>query len=202
MKKLAAILCLSALATGAFAQGLVSFANGATTLISQTPPGGGAPTTLTAAPVGTYLYGLLISSSATGPFSFTSVYATNTAAGSKFGPATYNPTVTGWAAGTAMFYEVAGWSSNLGTTWNNAWLVNNSPAAQGAAVWGGVNGLFGLSSIANGTATAAPAPAFPLFGGTGLGGFALNSVVGVPEPGSMALAGLGAAALLIFRRRK
>jgi len=199
MKKLTAILCLSALATGAFAQGLIQFANGPTSLISYAPPAGTAAIPASAA--GSYFYGLLIGSSAAGPFSFASVYATNTAAGSKLGPATYQPSVPGWAAGATMFYEVAGWSSSLGTTFKNSWLVGNAPAAANSPVWGSA-GFFGLSGIASGVATASPAPPFPLFGGTGLAGFVLNGVGAVPEPTSMALAGLGAAALLIFRRRK
>jgi len=197
MKKLAAILCLSALTTGAFAQGLVQFANGVGSLISSRPSPGATATTLGAAPVGSYYYGLLTSATAAGPFTFAGVYATNTAAGSKLGPPTYQPAVGGWAAGSTMFFEVAGWSASEGATWNNGWLVNNAP--NNSFNW--ASGFFGLSGIASGVATASPAPAFPLFGGTALSGFTMD-VVPVPEPTSMALAGLGAAALLIFRRRK
>jgi hypothetical protein len=198
MKKLAAILCLSALTTGAFAQGTVSFANGPSTLISYSPPSG--VTTLPVSAVGSYIYGLLIGSAATGPFTFSGVYATNTAAGSKLGPATYTPPVAGWAVNASMFFEVAGWSSTLGYTFKNGWLVNNVPAAPGAAVWGG-SGYFGLSNVGSGTSGGGVTPPLPVFGGTGVSGFDL-APVGVPEPSSMALAGLGAAALLIFRRRK
>jgi len=195
MKKLAAILCLSALTTGAFAQGLVQFANGVGSLISSSQTG--TATTLGAAPVGSYYFGLLTADSAAGPFTFSGVYATNTAAGSKLGPPTYQPAVGNWAAGATKFFEVAGWSSSLGATFNNGWLT----ALPGDAIWG-AGGLFGLSSVGSGVATAAPAPPFPLFGGTALSGFNLAPVGTVPEPTSMALAGLGAAALLIFRRRK
>jgi len=195
MKKLAAILCLSALTTGAFAQGLVQFANGVGSLISSTQNGTSA--TLAAAPVGSYYFGLLTSTTAAGPFTFANVYATNTAAGSKLGPPTYQPSVAGWTAGTTMFFEVAGWSASEGAIFNNSWLVNNAP--NNSFNW--ASGFFGLSGIGSGVATASPAPAFPLFGGTALPGFSLG-VVPVPEPTSMALAGLGAAALLIFRRRK
>jgi hypothetical protein len=103
-----------------------------------------------------------------------------------------------------MFFEVAGWSASLGTTFNSSWLANNVPKPGTDPIWTS-GGFFGLSPIASGVATASPAPPFPLFGGTGLPGFVLNPVGGtavVPEPSSMALAGLGAAALLIFRRRK
>ena len=198
MKKLAAILCLSAVTSGAFAQGTVAFANGPTSLISYSPTG--TAQTLPASPVGSYYFGLLIGSAAAGPFTFSGTIATNTAAGSKLGPGTYNPPVPGWAAQTSMFFEVAGWSSSLGATFKSGWLVNNAPAAPGAAVWG-ASGFFGLSNVGSGTSGGGVAPPLPVFGGTGVGGFDL-SPVGVPEPTSMALAGLGAAALLIFRRRK
>jgi hypothetical protein len=198
MKKLAAILCLSALTTGAFAQGTVSFANGVSTLISYSPTG--TAQTLPASPVGSYYFGLLIGSAAAGPFTFSGVIATNTAAGSKLGPPTYTPVVNGWTAQTSMFFEVAGWSASLGTTFKSGWLVNNAPAAPNAPVWGG-NGFFGLSNVGSGTSGGGVTPPLPVFGGTGVSGFDL-SPVGVPEPTSMALAGLGAAALLIFRRRK
>jgi len=193
MKKLAAILCLSALTTGAFAQGLVQFANGVGSLISSTQNGTSA--TLAASPVGSYYYGLLTSATAAGPSTFANVYATNTAAGSKLGPPTYQPAVAGWAAGSTMFFEVAGWSASEGATWNNSWLVGN--ARNDSFNW--AQGWFGLSGIASGVATASPAPAFPLFGGTALSGFSLG-VVPVPEPTSMALAGLGAAALAMVAK--
>jgi hypothetical protein len=94
-----------------------------------------------------------------------------------------------------LFYEVAGWSASLGPVFNPNWLNNQ---------FGGVSGFFGVSGIASGAAgggSPVPAPALPLFGGTGLQGFSMTPTT-VPEPTSMALAGLGAAALLIFRRRK
>jgi hypothetical protein len=65
-------------------------------------------------------------------------------------------------------------------------------------------GPCGVSAIGTGAAGGTGAsgnafPPFPLFGGTGITqGFTL----GIPEPSSIALAGLGAATLLLFRRRK
>jgi len=195
MKKLAAILCLGALTTGAFAQGLVTFANSGITQISITPKGGTAAA-FSASPVGSYYFCLLTAPTAAGPLTFSGVYATNTAGAGRLGPGTYSPSVAGWAPGTTMFYEVAGWSASLGTTFNAGWLTGN---------FGAASGFFGLSAITSGAAgggVPVPAPPFPLFGGTGLQGFNMNAVGAVPEPTSMALAGLGAAALLIFRRRK
>jgi len=198
MKKLAAILCLSALTTGAFAQGLVNFINSATSLSSATIAGN---TAATSGAVGSWYYGLLIAAPGTtspSAFTFSGVYATNlAAAGRLFGG--NNIAVTGWAAGASMSYEVAVWSSSLGHTFQNSWLTGTF----------GASGNFGLSSIATGTSGGAGTPASPaynLFGGaTGIqSGFNAPAVGGgvVPEPTSMALLGLGAAGLLIFRRRK
>jgi len=197
MKKLAAMLCLSAMTTGAFAQGLVNFNNSASTLISAQI---GTTVATLSGPSGTYLFGLLTSASATGPFTFAGVYGTNlvNTTGGRFTGGN-GVAVTGWQPGATLFYEIAGWASANGAgTFNAAWVqANGKPATSG------LPSLFGVSAIASGVAGggAQSLPPLPLFGGaSGLTqGFTL---VGVPEPTSMALAGLGAAALLIFRRRK
>jgi len=195
MKKLAAMLCLGAMATGAFAQGIVNFANSATTLVSQTVNG---QTSTISGAAGSYYFGLLVAAPGTTDptaFTFTGVYATNS--GVAAGRFVYNGAqvpATLWGPGVTKAYEIAGWSSSMGHDFNTAWLQP-----------GGASGLFGLSAIGTGAAGGTDAsgnalPPFPLFGGTGItSGFDLTTV---PEPTSMALAGLGAAALLIFRRRK
>jgi hypothetical protein len=198
MKKLAAILCLSALTTGAFAQGLVNFFNSSSTLSSATVNGVSAATS---GAVGSYYYGLLTAASGTTDpkaFTFSGAYATNLAVAGRFTGGANVP-VTGWAAGTDKAYEVAIWSSSLGHDFQPGWLTGN---------FGTATGVFGLSGIATGTSGGAGQPASPaynLFGGaTGLqAGFNAGPAGPIiPEPTSMALAGLGAAALLIFRRRK
>jgi hypothetical protein len=202
MRKLAAILCLSALTTGAFAQGLVNFINTATTLSSATVNGTSAATT---GNPGSYYYGLLIAAPGTTDllaFRFAGLYATNLAAPGRFSGGINVPCPV-WAAGAAMSYVVVMWSASLGTDFNAQWLLTgNFPGAP----WGAV---FGLSTIATGIAGGAGTPASPaynLFGGaTGISqGFGAVQVGGVPapEPSSIALVGLGAAALLISRRRK
>jgi hypothetical protein len=59
------------------------------------------------------------------------------------------------------------------------------------------SGAFNITATIGGGAQ--PAPSFP---GTAFQSFNLYTIATVPEPSTFALAGLGAAALLIFRRRK
>jgi len=196
MKKLAAMLCLSAMTTGAFAQGLISFANNPQTLVSANIGGNVAALS---GPVGSYYFGLLTSASgAAGSFTFANVYGTNlvNSTGGRFsGNSGGSTTVTGWQPGATMFYEVAAWESSLGTTFNPSWLTT-AP-----------NGLFGISGSASGVAGGGSQslPPLALFGAAGIAnGFTLTGggTPPIPEPSSMALVGLGTAAMLIFRRRK
>jgi len=178
-------------AAGAFAQGTVQFFPTPSTLSSATINGS---TAATSGAAGSYYYGLLTAATPAGPFSFTGTYATNLVQAGFFGSPAAR-TVTGWAAGATMSYEVAMWSSSLGPTWNPSWLQGN---------FGGLQGIFGKSAIATGASGGLGVPATPplsLFGSTGISA-GIVGVQTIPEPSSMALAGLGAAALLIFRRRK
>jgi hypothetical protein len=195
MKKLAAILCLSALSTGAFAQGLINFFNNANALVSSQVTGQTA--TAIPATAGAFYFGLLTSTVGANNFTFANVLGTNQASLGRFtGGAGIQ--VAGWAAGTAKDFEVAGWSASLGSTFNPAWLTSNP--GNGTTTFFGVSALgTGQSGGFNGTGTL---PNLNIFGGTtGIqAGFALTGGgTVVPEPSSMALAGLGAAALLIFR---
>jgi len=187
MKKLAAMLGVCAVTAGAFAQGTVQFFPTPGTLSSVNNNGNIAATSGAA---GSYYYGLLTSATPTGTFTFTGNYATNLAAAGYFGGIAAQ-TVNGWAAGATMSFEVAMWSSSLGHNFNSAWLTmspNQFPAT----------GFFGVSSVATGASggLGTPAtPALPLFGASTISqGILGGGVGGVPEPSSMALAGLGAAA--------
>jgi hypothetical protein len=143
MKQYFISLSLSlALTTVALAQGLVTFANTPTTLVSITPRGGTAAA-FPASAVGSYFFGLLTAPTAAGPFTFTGVYATNTTDAGRFGSAAYTPTVPDWPPGATLFYEVAGWSANLGVNFNPGWLTGNF------ASW---FGYFGVSAVASGVA--------------------------------------------------
>jgi hypothetical protein len=102
-----------------------------------------------------------------------------------------------------MSYEVAIWSASLGHDFQARWLTGNFPDAPFGSY------LFGLSNIATGVSGGAgspPTPPYNLFGGaTGIAVYLYAHWPGptpIPEPTSVALAALGAAALLIFRRRK
>jgi len=192
MKKLAAMLGMCAVTAGAFAQGTITFFPSSSTLSSISTPTGSQATSGAA---GAYYYGLLTSATPTGTFAFTGNYATNLAVSGYFGSPGAQ-TVAGWAPGAVMSYEVAMWSASLGHDFNASWLAGN---------FGNGTGYFGVSPVATGASGGLGTPATPplaLFGSTGITQGILGQPVGVPEPTSMALAGLGAAALLIFRRRK
>lgn len=101
---------------------------------------------------------------------------------------------------------MVGWSANLGTTWSTALATLES------GVWSG-NAFFGTSSVGyvEGADTSV-SPGNSVFGtapnsnGSGVPIFSLNTplylVAPVPEPGTLALAALGGASLLLFRRKK
>ena len=201
MKKLAVILCLSALTTGVFAQGLINFANGPTTLISvdgaNIPSGQG----------GSYWFALLAGNSGSTDYhtAFTQVggvMGTNQNAAGRF-TGGVGLTMQGWAAGDTKSFFVVGWSADNGGTFNPAWLAQGTGARTIYGDFAGPSkGFFGVSMIAVGVGGGGPLgiPNLIPFGASTIAsGF---NLVPVPEPTTMALAGLGAAALLIFRRRK
>jgi PEP-CTERM motif len=126
-------------------------------------------------------------------------------------------TVPGWTAPSGATYDTAareyflivGWSGNLGNNWG---AISNRLSQPGFG--GGLNpwvgdAFFGVSQLGNGYSGGGsfslPAPS--LFGVTagmpgGLtSGFDLFYVP-IPEPATFTLAGIGAAAMLIFRRRR
>ena len=123
--------------------------------------------------------------------------------------------VTGWDAPTDANYNTAernnfllvGWSASLGSSW----LTVSNELSTGT--WS-ANGFFGVSALGNAYAGAGSntLPAVSVFSVTtgapgGLAtGLTLYSVTAgggpVPEPSTMALAALGGASLLLFRRRK
>jgi hypothetical protein len=217
MKKLLGVLAISALTASAFAQGTVILGNQTglvkqwtsasdTTLISV--PKGGGYVELIAAPVGTALVNPLFTA-ATGAFNYSSVagfLAANpgwalpsNAAGAGtpgliglgagvFAAGTY--TINGIGDGANAQYFLIGWTGTATT--GDAAISGPNAAA-----------FFGESAIfTTATSSLVGTPSAPLpinLRGT-FGGMTLAPVV-TPEPATFALAGLGLAALLVFRRR-
>jgi len=202
MKKLLLTLTVvAATALTMYGQGRVSFNNSVsgniitiTTDASQAAAGQGAPGAVLGAtysiqllwaPQGTYatqaafLAAVLGSGPAVSFLGTTGDAASN--AGLFAGGATPNP------SGTSM--PVATYTMQA-----RAWYNNGQYATYDAAFTAGANA--GFSAFFNLTPTVAPTPAPAT---TGLQSFVVQVV---PEPSTFALAGLGAAALLLFRRRK
>jgi hypothetical protein len=198
MKKLLIAVGLAALVTSSQAQGLINFLNNATTLVTLRD-GQGNNLGSTPAVAGQYYYQLFVAPAGTatdGAAFLPSIMATNQASAGRFSGGV-NIAVAGAPAGSTRSLIVRGWSASYGADYVSA-----------VAAWqSGAAGYIGSSIIApgfifggfDGTGTL---PTLPAFGGAvGISsGFSLNAVV--PEPSSIALAGLGAASLLLFRRRK
>ena len=208
MKKLIVTLAFGIIATASgLAQGTIFAVNGASPLnitTNGTPVGQGTGST---AGAGAYYYGIFVSPTvqtstnvlAGTPWTFSNAYLTNLASGGAISGGTAE-VVTGWAANATSYFMLAGWSANLGTTWTSVlYNIGNN--------YSGVVGTpyFGVSSVGFGVpGGGVPAqPVFHIFGvGAGqIQGFTLTAAA-VPEPGTLALAALGGASLLLFRRRK
>jgi len=78
------------------------------------------------------------------------------------------------------------------TSGNYATAASAWTAWKAGTIAGGVSGVFNLNTVIGGDLTAPPV----------VDGVKSFNLYMIPEPSTMALAGLGAAALLIFRRRK
>jgi hypothetical protein len=99
-----------------------------------------------------------------------------------------NRTLDGFNVGSVVNLQVRVWDAALGSTWE---LFRANPN------FGSVNS--GQSAIFQYTIPTDPLAPLSAFTMQGFTGFAIQPI---PEPATFALAGLGAAALLIFRRRK
>lgn len=231
MKKLALTsVCALAMVGTLFAQGTVSW-NGisAAAMTAQTNTalspfyggtgsGGTVGSTLGAASLGTgYYYELLYA-----PFSGTQ--ATISTLGNLLSwqdtglSATNNPFSAGrlapinpnsgatvpWPNGVTNSIVMVGWSANLGTTWaavSNV-LATSTFFAPGSFLGVSTTGYINpyATGVSPGAALFATGPSTQ-----GLPIYSLNTqlyALPVPEPGTLALAGLGGLSLLLFRRRK
>ncbi len=217
MKKIIATISLVAATTLLQAQGWISFTASTAGAIKTnsasyyTQTGGTSGNVPTLANGGIFYYALLYSaiapSGGLGPTnsawlqptlfgSSTFVMATNGTlqAGTMQGPSAgqFGSSLT---ASTPSYIEVVGWSASLG---------NNFAQVQGELTSGNwiANGFFGW---VGGNLTITPTAASPgpvvIPGIYGNGTLTLYSV-SVPEPSTIALAGLAGLSMLLFRRRK
>jgi len=208
MKKILVTVAIASMAlSSALAQGTIFAINGAAPLNITTNDGAGNVGSTAGAR--TYYYGLFISPTvmtSTNPvasgWTFTGTYMTNLSNGAISGGAA--AAVAGWANNTTYYFMVAGWSANIaGANWNN--VLSSGSVANGVSTVAG--DYFGVSTVGFGQ-PGGGSPALPVFHifGTGAGqiqGFTLTTATApVPEPTTLALAGLSGASLLLFRRRK
>jgi hypothetical protein len=195
MKKYLSMLAVVAVAASALAQGTVNFANNSSTLVKlqdgTSVPKDGGFVQLLWAPSGT--------------------------AATAWNP---TQTLTQWLAANQNWNAVPDVKAMLspgrfiGGTLSLPTAAPGAPVQAAVAGWSGNYTSFDLAQ-ASGVAQIAITPSFALNTGnptttppgtpnplTTATGFTGVNLVVVPEPSTLALAGLGAAALLIFRRRK
>jgi len=197
----------------AFGQGTVNFSAGAATNTRlATNSAAGGPTTGQISGAGNYYFALFVAPTSvtsagasldpTGSgFTFFGAYGTNTAAVGRFtgNPTTDDVAVPGYGPNASANFVVVGWSANIGVTWASfsSWYRNGSPNT--FTGWAGESAV--AQNVQLGGGLTAPGNIFGSNPGQVLG-FTLGQINPVPEPTTFALAGLGAAALVIFRRRK
>jgi len=225
MKKLLTILAVASVATFAYAQGTVILQQGNSGFLISTngAPGEVAPGVTAKTALG-FDYAVLIANyggpvPSSNPLDaawsapvLTGVNFAVTAGGISGQGGPSGAAAAGWGAptasqytdGTEKYFIIVGWSSNLGTTWG----VVSADLASNWATLPGTYAFFGTSPIGYGFSGGAfLLPATSLFNptqgmpGALTAGFDLNYVA-VPEPSTIALAGLGGLSLLLFRRRK
>jgi hypothetical protein len=219
MKKLLGTLAICALTASAFAQGTVTLGNqtglikqwtSATDTTLMSVPKGGGYVELIAAPAGTALANPLFTAAGTFNYSSLSGFLTaNPGWVGALGPnsgTTANPalialgaglinggtfTIGNAAAGASAQYLLIGWTGTFATADAAiaAWLPNTG-------------NMFGESAVfTTGTGGAGTPATLPTNLKTTFGGMTMVANAVVPEPATFALAGLGLAALLVFRRR-
>jgi hypothetical protein len=203
MKKYLSILAVTAMAASAFAQGTVAFSNNNASLVkagdsleSAVPiVVNGGYVQLLWAPTGT----ALTPWNPNTPMSLTAYLAANPGwsaiessikaigpiAAGRFNAGTI--TVPTTAPGVPIQAAVAAWQGNF---------------ASFDLAYTGASAIGVSSSFAVSPGNPSITPATPAGGITGANQFAGVTALAIPEPSTLALAGLGAAALLIFRRRK
>jgi hypothetical protein len=190
---------LFAASLSSFAQGRVNFGNTVTTEITNQFTG-----ERLWGPAGTYEFGLYMGAAGSTESQLTliattlnpSTWTSATFAGSGLfsGGTVLLPTTIGGvdtSSGATFAFMVKGWSANLGSSYEAALLSANIDATS----W------VGKSALGFVVPTVSPNPSIP-----GLFGTSPGQIQGllpfIPEPSTFALGGLGAVALLLFRRRE
>jgi len=208
MKKLTLLAACALTATMAYGQGKVQFANTPTTLINVSSNlSGGASGPMTGA--GNYVVGLFVGAAGANYSSLNPVGTANNSGiagrfsggGSYVLPAPYD-------GSAPVAFQVRAWSVGLGANWSavSSKLESYDGTGNAKANFAFAPGTYFLGSSSIGSVLPATGIGVPpaLFGtGAGqVGGFNMNEVIPVPEPGTLALIGLGLTGLLFIRRRK
>lgn len=229
MRKSITLLTLFAGLSLAFGQGQVNFLNNGTQLTSTNIVNGGPATGLSGTAIPMYYYAIFWAPSTQfNPAAFTwfGNYGTNQGVGGRFfgGSGTARaPAIAGQAIGTTVNIIIRGWSANFtavappagpyasdnGAAWNDVWatVITIDPVygwpARGAGLAHDQDFWYGESGIATVVLGGGATPIQSPFGTTS--GFIQNGITlnhyYIPEPGTLALVGLGAATLLLFRRK-
>jgi hypothetical protein len=209
MKKLLITLGVTLVCVGAFAQGKVSFAADTTHLAYFTTSTGDLTTNIVAGrgvygPTITSLGGVVMAAdlwagtSAGSLSKVTSITAWSTAAEGRW-TTTSVILPNGMPGATTAWFQINIHDSTVGSA-EEAWAQMNKYGGMSPvfSMIPGVTTYVGLGNTTAGASTWA-AGTFPM-GTLGFGSIEVYATV--PEPGTFALAGLGAAVLMIFRRRK
>jgi hypothetical protein len=205
MKKILSTIAILAVASAGFAQGFVTLNNNTGTLFSTNGTAAGEPASTSA-----YYFDVLVETwtgslvAATGANAVTGanwldtgVVTPNTSTGQPGRIlAQSGVSAANWAVGVTNEFIIVGWTANLGATWALA-------EANLASGW------FGQTPVSF-EASGAAAPGTPsTLWSASLGAQTYGNPIAaglnlapIPEPTTLALAGLGSLSLLLFRRRK
>jgi hypothetical protein len=121
------------------------------------------------------------------------------------------PTSSAYTSGSIDYYVIVGWSSNEGTTWAavSQELASGNWNVLGAGAWFGETTVaYNYAGGGGGSPAASVVNLWGNSGGTGLAGSGESGtnpelvLTPVPEPTTLALAGLGGISMLFLRRRK
>jgi hypothetical protein len=190
MKKLILTVALGVASVAAFAQGTLNFANGGSGLVARVYDTDGT-TGLAGSAFSADLYwaaGTVANSALLNPLGLPATFSTIASQAGLFfgGPRT----VPGAAGASVITAQIRVWDTASGSSWAQASTVN------GARV--GESILFQVT-LADPNVTPPGIPTTM----TALNGHPWNlAVVGIPEPSTLALAGLGLAGMLALRRRR